>query len=736
MVMASESLTERIENFIVDYKATLNDPSETRFVKAIKSFSEIKESLSKEHLLFIQRNGEAIKNFYFYGGQLYYRCVNIQKESFTTEERSLLFESLVLLRNVIDLEPFHKEAIFLYKWVNMSVATKGSSLEEAEKLLENILSIDPSDFQVQYNLGFFKHQLNKLEDALKHFKMCIGIIDLHLAKEKDENVLNILKDLKIKCLNGLGGIYYTVQDREIAKYYFLLALKERPEDPDICNQLGVVHTELRNIDTAIEYYQKSILYAEKANISTDKDMLIASAYMNMGLARCYEIDYPKAIECYNKALKRKPMLSLAYQNKLLDLNYISHLIEDPMYISDAHKKIDKMYPKVVKTFNNKNYKIKQKGEKLIIGFMSGDFVSHPVSYFMKGIFQNIDLKKFEVHLFSLKINKPEKLKEGIKWHLVKNIPAEKLCELVRNENVDIMFDLSTHTGDNRLDAFALKLAPIQISYLGYPNTSGLSNMDYHITDTVADSDGKTKGIGGKIRDSTQKYYSEKLIFMEGSSFITYHFNEKFPDISKVIQPIKKNGYLTLGTFNRYNKMNEKVTSVWEKILLENPNVKLLVKTKEFLTQSLLEKFKKGFKNQKVLDRITVMEYKDTYEEHLTDYNQIDIALDTFPYSGTTTSCEALVMGVPIITLYDEKRQYHSQNVTASILHYSNLDEYVVYSEEEYIKKIKDLIQKKEDLFNLKNKVRSAFKNGSVCNNYNFTQHLEMKLQDIYYNHFK
>ena len=513
------------------------------------------------------------------------------------------------------------------------------------------------------------------------------------------------------------------------------AIDITPNDPNLWNQVGVVYTELRYVGKALESYQHAISL-KAIDLTFDKmgnpgildeqtNFLLASIYMNMGLAHCYECEFVKGIECYNKALKFKPDLSLAFQNKLLDMNYISHLIPDKMYISNMHKKINKIYPKVITDYHESipNYKVKNLTcEKIRIGFISGDYISHPVSYFISGILQSFDESKFEFYCYSMKIVNMENLYPKCNWFIIKNLSKEKLFEFISNHNVDILFDMSGQTGDNRLDLFALKPAPIQISYCGYPGTTGLNSIDYHITDKICDN------------EETQKYYSEKLIFMN-HCFLNYNPPlESPPDFPEMlIQPFCKNGYITFGSFNRLNKLNKELLNFWETILEAIPNARFVIKTKEFLTPHLLEKYKNHFKNKSILDRVIILNYADGLVEHFQDYNLMDIALDSFPYSGTTTSCEALYMGVPIISLFDNEKHFHCQNVTSSLLINSDLKEYVCYSKEEYLNKAIELSKKDFGFFeNLKKNTREKFvNNGHAYRNSEFYSEFQEKMIDIY-----
>lgn len=710
-----------------------------KYIECIKKSGTLIKYLDELNQFVIERNKEEIKNTYYISAELLVRTVGLHmnRPGFTEHEKNSLYIAIAHIRKVLNIEPFNKKAMEIFKLVFLYLTIFNPNAEENLVLLNQILMVDPCDYQLHYNFGFMYHRANKLDSSIYHYKLAIGIIDLLLQIHKDESTIAGLKEFKVKCLNGIGGVYFTIQDRNTALYYFYLALEISPNDPDINNQIGVVYTELRYTDKAIEHYMKGIENYKNAHISVDKDMLIASMYMNMGLAKCYECDFIGAIDGYNQALKYKPRLSLAYQNKLLDSNYISHLIEDPMYIARIHKAINKIYPLVIDDYKVgcPDYKVKKeimecksksdllkRGTKINIGFVSGDFICHPVSYFIHSILSHINYDLFNVICYSVKVVELKDLFPKCEWRVVKNMSPEDMKKKIQSDNIDILFDLSAHTGDNRLDTFVLKPAPIQISYCGYPNSSGIKSMDYRITDKFCDS--------GK----SQKYYSEKFIFMD-KCFLAYTPSMGIKNIPELTeQPCVKNGYVTFGTFNRYNKINEMVIGVWEKMLQAAPTARFMIKTKEFLTPKLKKQFLDTFKDKSVLDRVILLPYSDTYSEHLPDYNKFDIAVDTFPYSGTTTSCESLMMGVPILTLFDNVRHYHSQNVTSSLMKNCGLDEYVTYSQEEYINKAVYFANNIDKLTNLKKEVRDAFVNGPICNYKEFTNEFEDKLFNTYKTH--
>ena len=731
-----QKIYNEAQEILVKEKKTDNE----RYVQCIQITKACIEFLDELNPFVSQRHKEPIIATYYTSAELLIRTVGLHmnRDGFNDVEKNTLYMAVAHLRKVLTLEPFNRRAMEMFKLIFLYLTIFNPNAEENLVLLNQILVVDPCDYQLHYNFGFMYHRANKLDSSVYHYKLAIGIIDLLMTNNKDENHFVILKQFKIKCLNGLGSVYFTIQDRDTALYFFKLAYEMDPNDPDVNNQIGVVYTELRITDKAIEHYMRGIKNYQNAHISVDKDMLVASMYMNMGLAKCYECDFVGAIDGYNKALKYKPRLSLAYQNKLLDSNYISHLIEDPMYIARIHKAINKIYPVVIDDYKVScpDYKVKQdilkcrskdelikRGVKINIGFVSGDFICHPVSYFLHSILNHLNYDLFNVTCYSVKVVRLEDMFPKCKWVVVKNMTNEDFKRRIQSDNIDILFDMSAHTGDNRLDTFVLKPAPIQISYCGYPNSSGVKSMDYRITDRFCDS------------EKSQKYYQEKFVFMD-RCFLAYTPSmgiENIPEIVKE-QPCIKNGYVTFGTFNRFNKINEMVIGVWEKILQKAPTARFVIKTKEFLTPKLKKKFLDTFKDKSVLERVTILPYSDTYTEHLPDYNKMDIAVDTFPYSGTTTSCESLMMGVPILTLFDNVRHYHSQNVTTSLMKNCGLNEYITKSQDEYIKKAVWFANNYQKLNGLKQSVRDAFVKGPICDYTGFTNEFEDKLVTLYKNH--
>jgi len=285
--------------------------------------------------------------------------------------------------------------------------------------------------------------------------------------------------------------------------------------------------------------------------------------------------------------------------------------------------------------------------------------------------------------------------------------------MIKNDGIDILVDLMGHSGDNRLSIFLNKPAPIQVTYLGYPNTTGLSTMDYRITDGWADPEGE------------DKYYTEELYRLP-EGFLCYKPPDCVPYIEET--PVKKNGYITFGSFNNLAKLSAETISVWSEIVKTIPGSKLVIKNKPFNDKNVINNYCKLFTSQGIdRDRLFLKGHSSSIEAHLSEYNNIDIALDTFPYNGTTTTCEALLMGTPVITLPGSR---HAGRVGGSILSQVGLTELIANNRENYIG---TAIRLSKDIQYIKklNQILQRNFQSLLCNGPAFTRSLETAYQDMW-----
>ena len=601
-----------------------------------------------------------------------------------------------------------------------------SNYEVCSKYLNESLMFDPVNANIHYNLGHIYQRMNRLEISLIHYKMSIG-----LSRPYDENgrlrqIDEESRKLVINCYNGLASIYRGIKKWPEALYFLLKAHAILPEDPDINNQLGVTFTELRETEKADHHYQLAIKHYQKTFVSTDPKFLLSEIYLNYGHKFSYDGDNNKSIECYNQSLKVVPKFSLPFQNKLMNLCYIFNDLPDnnKMYITEQHRQINKLYAKNPKPYVfDKNY---FNTPKINIGIISGDFANHPVSFFISTYLKNFDHTRFNVTCYSECIIQVENYNKNLNFKIIKNMSQENASELIYKDQIHILLDLATHTAFNRLDIFSFKPAPISICYIGYPFTSGLNEIDYRITDSICDGD----------LSISQSFYTEKLITLP-DAFMCYDYHDidnmkenKLPNITETPR-LKNPKELVICCFNRLNKITDSVIIEFNKIMLACPNVKFLYKTKALINLNIRKEFLNKF-DKKVQNRIMIIPCTLSHYQHLETYNQADIAIDSWPYSGTTTSCESLSMGCPVLSLYDSVTYFHAQNVTCSILKNSDLDFYVCSSTEEIIDKIKILEDKPLEFWkNQKQETRNKFLNGKFTNKELYMKNIQKLFTDLF-----
>jgi predicted O-linked N-acetylglucosamine transferase (SPINDLY family) len=269
--------------------------------------------------------------------------------------------------------------------------------------------------------------------------------------------------------------------------------------------------------------------------------------------------------------------------------------------------------------------------------------------------------------------------DGINWYNIFDKSSSDVSHMITDHYIDILIDLAGHTNGNRLDVLALKPAPIQITYLGYPNTTGMKNIDYRITDQVADP------IGSKQK------YTEKLLYMP-RCFICYTPNQVCPLIDRCRETTST---IVLGVLNKHNKYNQSTCQAWSDILKQLPGATLLIRKMNGLCLDGVES-----------NRIKMIDYLPNEIDYYQLYNQIDISMDTFPYSGATTSCDSLLMSTPIVThgLHDR----HVSNVTNSILTHMGCAELVTHTMADYIKCVVDLARDPVRIDRYKHNMRQKF----------------------------
>jgi predicted O-linked N-acetylglucosamine transferase (SPINDLY family) len=253
------------------------------------------------------------------------------------------------------------------------------------------------------------------------------------------------------------------------------------------------------------------------------------------------------------------------------------------------------------------------------------------------------------------------------WRSIVRLSDEQVADMIREDRIDILVDLAGHSADNRLLVFARKPAPVQVNYQGYPATTGLTAIDYRLTDILSDPPGLN-----------EPYYSEQLIRLPRTDWC-FHPSEDAPAVTAL--PAIRNGHVTFGSFNNLAKVNEPLLKLWAEILRSLPTSRLSLKARGLASMSAQDMVRQVMSKHGVAPDRLDFSGQVPWAEHLPRYNQIDIALDTYPYHGTTTTCEAMWMGVPVVTLAGP---IHVARVGVSLLTNVGLPELIAQSPEQYV----------------------------------------------------
>jgi predicted O-linked N-acetylglucosamine transferase (SPINDLY family) len=375
-----------------------------------------------------------------------------------------------------------------------------------------------------------------------------------------------------------------------------------------------------------------------------------------------------AIAAYTRALELNPESAETYSNLLLQLNMSASLSPEAIYAEHRRfgEHVARRYspPEPDRTWPRRQR----------IGYLSADFRRHVVSFFLEPILANHDHERFEVacyHTHAEKDSVTEELRAlADRWVDCEQLSDAEIAERVRADGVDILVDLGGHTAYNRLLVMTRKPAPVQATYLGYPNTTGLTTVDYRITDAIADPPGDSDRLS-----------SERLVRLPNSYFC-FRPGEDAPAVGPL--PAAASGMITFGCFNHFAKISDAFLATVARVLEAVPKSRFLLKGRPLSIPEVAAGVRRHFERLGIdPGRVDVRGWESTPLGHLAIYGQVDIALDSFPYSGATTTCEALWMGAPIVSLAGDR---HAGRMCSSILTTVGLGEWIARDREEYVAK--------------------------------------------------
>ena len=480
----------------------------------------------------------------------------------------------------------------------------------------------------------------------------------------------------------------------------------------------------KNTSQGIEGLFNFIVSSNKANQYDDSIKYFKETELTMGYIRKMFLsivdvylrltDFESAIYYLKKIMENDDGLEYSTLKKYIFFNsYLNKWSQKDFFENTI--KLKETLPQY--NFNKINIR---KNKKIKLAFLSSDVVNtHSVISFLKTILKHVDKDKFELIFFSNHIvNKDKETPIDIKiyfdeWINIKNLNDIEAISIIRKNNINIIIDLMGLTSPNRLVLFKNRLAPIQILWLGYNNTSGLSQMDYLIADP------------NLIKKNELKLYSEKILFLP--NIWNCHSGLGISRI-ETPAPLIKNKHITFGSFNNAFKISDEVISVWSKILKSINNSKLIIKSSFNYSDKIL---KEKFEKNQVFNQVIFLDKTNSFEEHINEYKKIDIALDTFPYNGVTTSFEAIWMSVPVLTL----RGFNPNSRAGESIN-KNLDmNYLIAdNKDEYVLKAVELSKNFEKVIEIRKYLFAKALASNLFNDKKFSKEFYENLEKIYFNH--
>lgn len=563
-----------------------------------------------------------------------------------------------------------------------NVFNKQGKFAEAIDFYQRALLLNPHSAQLHYNLGNAFSDQGKTEEAINSYQQALS---LNPNFAEAHNNLGILLEKQ--------GNY----SEATASYHRTLAAN--PNFAEAHTNLGNVLGNQGKLSEALTSFQRALTLNPN---SAQTHNNLANVLKDKGMLR-------EAIASYQKALELLPTDATTHSNLLYTLNYSADY--DSATLFAAHRQFNQQHALSLASSSKRHLNDATLSRRLKLGYISADFRQHPVASFCEPFLANHDHQQFEIfcyYNYSTTDAVTQRLQRyADHWRPCAALSDETLAEQLRQDNIDLLIDLSGHIANHRLLVLARKPAPVQATYLGYPNTTGLTAIDYHITDSYVDPEGMT-----------EQFNSEVVVRLP-NSYYCYRPPENSLPVGEV--PLLRNSYVTFGTFNNYTTLNANTFAWWADILRAVPNSKLVVMTPSLNDPATRQSLEEQFARLGIDRWRLTLDSAPSTEATLRAYNYIDIALDSYPYNGATTTCEALWMGVPVVTLVG---QTHVSRVGLSLLSTLRLTELIARSPQEYVNIVVKLASNPDYLQKLRASLRHRMMTSPLLDAPSFTRHLE------------
>lgn len=657
-------------------------------------------------------------------------------------------EAIDCLQNANAIVPNHPDIL-----ANLGIIYRGlGDLEQAKIILQRAVETAPDSLAARNNLGTVLLELTDLDNAADQFEaalkldptfdnatMNLGNVRQHQGRLLDAESLyrGVLqrKPDDAMALNNLGETLRNQGKWSEATAALEHALLQQPNSVETRINLGrVLLNQFRNSEAQIQFtnliesqprLSKPYHYLGKALFETgdmpnalaqiehslELDPTDVYARSTLGFVNLEMGRSQAAADCFRKVIEDDPGMSEAHGCLLFVMSGDAEMDQADLF--EEHKRWGKMHGSLEPLGPHRNSK--QPDRRLRIGYVSPDLRRHAVANFFRPVMEMHDPDRVETFCYSEAAN-PDEMTEQLKqlshhWRSTKGLSHEQVARQVMSDEIDILVDLAGHTSGNRLEALALRPAPIQVTWMGYPNTTGLESIDYRLTcETQNPVDEPT-------------YHTEELIRMPHGSFC-FSTPVQSPEIGPLAAT--HNGYITFGSLHRPFKISSSVRDLWANVLNAIPQSRMLIFNTRFTHESSDSLSQDLIQRGIATDRVEIRNEFDG-SSYLDVYREIDIALDVSPWAGGTTTMEALWMGVPVVALNGQRRSARS---TAAIMKNAGHADLVADSFEQYVKLATELATDIPRLLELRNGMRETLRK-TLFNAEQFTRDLEKEYRSMW-----
>ena len=601
---------------------------------------------------------------------------------------------------------------------NVEKKLSQGKLSDAHKLLTRALKKEPENPKAIYLLGETLLLQERIEEAIPYLLKAVSggqaepcwYVMCGAALQKKGQYADAEKSYKFAEMAGCTDdrMYYMIgnfhtnvtKDYPKAETYFARLISNNPD-------ASIAYLALSRVYILQERYEEAI---QTLDYCLQQKYETVEVYINLGHALSHQGRQDDALVCNRKALEIDPRNTIAIQNYLVQLLYTQ---DDQATIYREVRKLTALLNKQVKAAFSGDIDC-QPDRKLRLGFSSADLRQHAITYYFKPILEHINRQKFSLCFYYNNIVYDETT-EAIKeyadvWRECLHLTDKQLEDQIRNDKIDILIDLSNHTAGNRLPVFTKRPAPMQVSWMGLPVTTGLDSMDYALKD---------KFIIEACR--LEENSSEKMLPVEDLTL--YSPLSELPPLAE--PPCLKNGYITFGSFNGLRKIDHRMMETWAKLLHQLADSQIRMVIEDYNNPTMQEHIYDIFAELGVdKERVNLKPSRRIMAEYMQSHNEVDIALDPYPYHGQTTSFNSLLMGLPLVSCSGKSV---ASNISRRILSAVNREAWVARDLDEYIEIALSLAQDREELVSIRKTLRSDIQNSRIMDYKRLTENIESAL---------